>query len=54
MVTIYDIAEKSGFAAGTVSKALNNYYGVNFSRIPSSVALFKSALAPNATARVRR
>ena len=29
MVTIYDIAEKSGFAAGTVSKALNNYYGVN-------------------------
>lgn len=29
MVTIYDISEKSGFAAGTVSKALNNYYGVN-------------------------
>lgn len=29
MVTIYDIARESGFAAGTVSKALNNYYGVN-------------------------
>lgn len=29
MVTIYDIAQESGFAAGTVSKALNNYYGVN-------------------------
>lgn len=29
MVTIYDIAKESGFAAGTVSKALNNYYGVN-------------------------
>ena len=29
MVTIYDIAEKSGFAAGTVSKAMNNYSGVN-------------------------
>ena len=29
MVTIYDIAEKSGFAAGTVSKAMNNYAGVN-------------------------
>lgn len=29
MVTIYDVAEKSGFAPGTVSKALNNYYGVN-------------------------
>ena len=29
MVTIYDISEKSGFAVGTVSKALNNYYGVN-------------------------
>lgn len=29
MITIYDISEKSGFAPGTVSKALNNYYGVN-------------------------
>lgn len=29
MVTIYDISKKSGFAPGTVSKALNNYYGVN-------------------------
>ena len=29
MVTIYDISEKSGFSPGTVSKALNNYYGVN-------------------------
>lgn len=29
MVTIYDIAERSGFAAGTVSKAMNNYSGVN-------------------------
>lgn len=29
MVTIYDIALESGYAAGTVSKALNNYYGVS-------------------------
>ena len=29
MVTIYDISKESGFTAGTVSKALNNYYGVN-------------------------
>lgn len=29
MVTIYDISKKSGFAPGTVSKALNNYYGVS-------------------------
>ena len=29
MVTIYDISRESGFAPGTVSKALNNYYGVN-------------------------
>lgn len=29
MITIYDIAKESGFAVGTVSKALNNYYGVN-------------------------
>lgn len=41
MITIYDISEKSGFAPGTVSKALNNYYGVNaetrrkFWRLPS-------------------
>lgn len=28
MVTIYDIAKQTGFAPATVSKALNNYYGV--------------------------
>jgi len=29
VVTIYDIAKQTGFAPATVSKALNNYYGVN-------------------------
>lgn len=29
MITIYDISEKCGYAPGTVSKALNNYSGVN-------------------------
>ncbi len=29
MVTIYDIAEKTGFSPATVSKAFNNYSGVN-------------------------
>lgn len=28
MITIYDIAKKTGFSPTTVSKALNNYYGV--------------------------
>ncbi len=29
MITIYDISKNSGYAPGTVSKALNNYNGVN-------------------------
>lgn len=52
MVTIYDIAQESGFAAGTVSKALNNYYGVNkeTKRKILEVAR-KMGYTPNANAR---
>lgn len=52
MVTIYDIAQRSGFAAGTVSKALNNYYGVNPDTKRKIVQVAKEmGYTPNANAR---
>ena len=52
MVTIYDISEKSGFAPGTVSKALNNYYGVNAeTRKKILDVASKMGYTPNANAR---
>lgn len=52
MVTIYDISEKSGFAAGTVSKALNNYYGVNAETRKKILEVARQmGYTPNANAR---
>lgn len=52
MVTIYDISEKSGFAPGTVSKALNNYYGVNpETRQKILEVAMQMGYTPNANAR---
>lgn len=52
MVTIYDIAQESGFAVGTVSKALNNYYGVNEkTRRKIMEVAQKMGYTPNANAR---
>ncbi|MDE6398689.1 MAG: LacI family transcriptional regulator, partial [Clostridiales bacterium] len=52
MVTIYDIAQKSGFAVGTVSKALNNYYGVNDTTRKKIIEVAqKMGYTPNANAR---
>lgn len=52
MITIYDISEKSGFAPGTVSKALNNYYGVNEkTRKKIFEIATQMGYAPNANAR---
>ncbi len=52
MITIYDISEKSGFAPGTVSKALNNYYGVNAETRRKILEVAKQmGYMPNANAR---
>ncbi|MBD5632556.1 MAG: LacI family transcriptional regulator [Clostridia bacterium] len=52
MITIYDISEKSGFAPGTVSKALNNYYGVNAETRRKILEIArKMGYTPNANAR---
>jgi DNA-binding LacI/PurR family transcriptional regulator len=52
MVTIYDIAKQSGFAAGTVSKALNNYYGVNAETKQKIMKVAREmGYTPNANAR---
>ena len=52
MITIYDISEKSGFAPGTVSKALNNYYGVNEKTRKKILELASEmGYTPNANAR---
>ena len=52
MVTIYDIAQESGFAVGTVSKALNNYNGVNEkTRKKIAEVAQRMGYMPNANAR---
>ena len=52
MVTIYDIAQESGFAVGTVSKALNNYYGVHQeTRTKILEVARRMGYTPNANAR---
>lgn len=52
MTTIYDIAAKSGFAPGTVSKALNNYHGVNAETRRKILEVAKEmGFTPNANAR---
>ena len=52
MITIYDISEESGFAPGTVSKALNNYYGVNTETRRKILEVAKRmGYTPNANAR---
>ena len=52
MVTIYDISKKIGVAPGTVSKALNNYYGVSEETKAKVLAIAKEmGFVPNANAR---
>ena len=52
MVTIYDIAARSGFAPGTVSKALNNYHGVNAETRRKILEVARQmGFTPNANAR---
>ncbi len=52
MVTIYDLSQESGFSPSTVSKALNNYSGVNAStREKILQAAKKIGYTPNANAR---
>ena len=52
MVTIYDLSQASGFSPGTVSKALNNYYGVNPETRKKILAVAKEiGYTPNANAR---
>ncbi|MBD5131884.1 MAG: LacI family transcriptional regulator [Clostridiales bacterium] len=52
MITIYDISKESGFAPGTVSKALNNYYGVNAETRKKIMDVAKQmGYTPNANAR---
>lgn len=55
MATIYDIAKKSGFAPATVSKALNNYSGVNEESKNKILAVAKEmGYQPNSAARALR
>ncbi len=55
MATIYDIAKKSGFAPATVSKALNNYNGVNEASKKKIIAVAKEmGYHPNTAARSLR
>lgn len=55
MATIYDIAKKSGFAPATVSKALNNYSGVNEASRKKIMAVAKEmGYQPNPAARSLR
>ncbi len=55
MATIYDIAKKSGFAPATVSKALNNYPGVNEESRNKILAVAKEmGFQPNSAARALR
>lgn len=50
-VTIYDIAKKTGFSVGTVSKALNNYKGVSEkARNAVQLACAEMNFTPNSTA----
>ena len=52
MITIYDISRESGFAPGTVSKALNNYYGVNEATKKKILEVARQmGYTPNANAR---
>ena len=52
MITIYDISRKSGYAPGTVSKALNNYYGVKAETRNKILEIARQmGYTPNANAR---
>lgn len=52
MVTIYDIAKRTGYAPATISKALNNYYGVKEqTRKDILAAAMEMGYTPNTAAR---
>ena len=52
MVTIYDLADATGFSPATVSKALNSYPGVNYKTVDKILATAKEmGYMPNIMAR---
>lgn len=52
MVTIYDIAEMAGYSPATVSKAFNNYKGVNIKTYEKIMEIAKTLdYTPNNNAR---